>query len=179
MFESKLIWMYFQSNSIPLAPTHSGRHLRSHIRTQPVKHNDYMFTLILLFSPSEKVLLLTSTSQVLQSPSPWRPPWSCTLLYQHYETWRDGGPTGQPGPLLPSWIPGKTNTFFLLSITGKIRVDIPSMLMLLLCFNTHPYKVINPCSSFPRGEKCGQEQHLKPKKISKSSYTLFNGHHTH
>lgn len=34
MFESKLIWMYFQSNSIPLAPTHRGRHLEIQNKTK-------------------------------------------------------------------------------------------------------------------------------------------------
>jgi len=34
MLESKLIWMYFQSNSIPLAPTHRGRHLKNHNEIQ-------------------------------------------------------------------------------------------------------------------------------------------------
>lgn len=40
MFESKLIWIYFQSNSIPLAPTHRGRHLEIQNKTKTEKYND-------------------------------------------------------------------------------------------------------------------------------------------
>lgn len=42
MFESKLICMYFQSNSIPLAPTHRGRHLKDQNKTQTVRVTVYM-----------------------------------------------------------------------------------------------------------------------------------------
>lgn len=41
MFESKLIWMYFQSNSIPLAPTHRGRHLGNQNKIETEKYNNF------------------------------------------------------------------------------------------------------------------------------------------
>lgn len=123
MLESKLIWMYFQSNSIPRAPTHRGRHLQSHNRTQIVRFSvDFCAIIwqseaIVCFAGT--TLLLTLTSQVLLWPSPWQPPWFCTLLYQHYETSQGEGPTGLPGPLLPSWIPGKqTHAHIIASYTS-------------------------------------------------------------
>lgn len=45
MLESKLIWMYFQSNSIPRAPTHNGIHLLGKIydKKTHVRHH-YIIT---------------------------------------------------------------------------------------------------------------------------------------
>lgn len=66
MFESKLIWMYFQSNSIPLAPTHRGRHLEIQNKTKTEKYNDYNNKKI--FCKKDITVYLDITSSAVAQP---------------------------------------------------------------------------------------------------------------
>lgn len=167
MLESKLIWMYFQSNSIPLAPTHRGRHLKSHNRTQTARFSVYMCTIIkLLFLLQEQCYCL-----------PWHHKFCCcpahgghhdlvlsfTSITRHHKV--EAQQVCQVHCCLHKFLENKHTYHSLvcklvLWIVVKIRQSVrkceSSFLKLLLwwSFNTHPYKVINSCSSFPCREKC-------------------------
>ncbi|TNN36700.1 hypothetical protein EYF80_053135 [Liparis tanakae] len=71
MLESKLIWMYFQSNSIPLAPTHRGRHLQGHSTQCGAAHLD--ITSSAVAQPMAATMILYSPLPALRDITRWRP----------------------------------------------------------------------------------------------------------
>ena len=159
MLESKLIWMYFQSNSIPLAPTHKGRHLHNPNKTQIqcldmynnlIKWSWCFFytirVIVYLDMTSSAVAQPMAATMILYSPLPalrdmtrWRPNRSARSTVDFINSWRICTSIFQP--------PSQTGILcccFFCFVKSVRKVQ----------FNTHPYKVIHSSSSFPCGEKC-------------------------
>lgn len=103
MLESKLIWMYFQSNSIPLAPTHRGRHLEKAQGTNSEIQCSHMYKNLMKSSCVPAHLDITSSAvaqpmaatMILYSPLPalrditrWRPNRSARSTVAFINSWK-------------------------------------------------------------------------------------------
>lgn len=140
MLESKLIWMYFQSNSIPLAPTQRGRNLKKHqgIKTKDIKYL-YLWRNFIgnMFVCSRRVgANLDITSSAVAQPMA-----ATMILYSPFPAlrditrWRPNRSARSTVDFMNSW---EINTFLFhvksYLVEARIKVPFRSLISWSACF---------------------------------------------